>query len=179
MNNIPGLDGFGIREYEQASIRDFVTNHRHLFGGCRVLDFGCGTPETSNQVMPYKQLVESSGGNYYGYDPGLGHASNIWLRGPYETVLCTQVLQMVTDPLHTLKRIRQSIGIGGHLILTYPTTWPVLATESDLWRFTDKGMTQMLTQAGFQVLETVERGRIEIPGWPIVLGYGQIARVPE
>jgi Methyltransferase domain len=178
VTNIPGLDGENIRALERATIRKFVGDRRHLLRG-HVLDFGCGSSDTCREPSPYRDLVEAAGGVYFGYDPALGHSVDQWLKGPYNAILCTQVIQSIKRPWEVLYRLRQAVKVGAHLVMTYPTAWPEIETEDEYWRFTAKGMAVILEAAGWNVIEDVGRGKIDIPGWPLYLGHGVVARCEE
>jgi hypothetical protein len=175
VTNIPGLNGESIRQLEAASIGQFILERRHLLRG-RVLDFGCGTSDTCRDPQPFKRVVESSGAQYYGYDPALGHNPEVWLKGPYDTIVCTQVLHMVKRPLETLARLKWATLTGGHLLMTYPTCWTTSVETNDYWRFTPQGMAELLESAGWRLIESVPRGLIDIPDWPIQLGHGVVAK---
>jgi SAM-dependent methyltransferase len=164
-----------VRAIERETIQRFLYERRFLFKG-NVLDFGCGAPDTCAKPRPYEDIVIAGGGKYYGFDPRLGQSPAAFLRGPYDAVLCTQVIQYVEDPGETLIRLRQATAIGGHLVMTYPTTWQETEEPDDYWRFTKNGMAYLLATAGWTVVEQIDRGRIEIPGWPLVLGHGVVAK---
>lgn len=171
-----------LRELERNSIRDFVASAAeagYLSG--RVLDYGCGK-------QPYRLIVEANGGEYVGYDAPTFPASVVtedttgdaWSLD-FNTVLCTQVVQYVSDVRKFLWDIRIDRfppTKGGHLVLTYPTNWPEVET-ADLHRFTKAGMERLLTEAGFEIVAHEPRHRVYMVGAPtdpFCLGYGVIAR---
>jgi ubiquinone/menaquinone biosynthesis C-methylase UbiE len=102
--------------------------------GSRVLDVGCGS-------QPYRALVEECGGVYLGHDFAAydgSHESGLqdpaWTYGPldyvgdildipdegFSTVICTEVLEHVPDPVAALKRLSFVTAPHGQLILTVP-----------------------------------------------------------
>ena len=180
ISNLPGLMGDNIRELEEASIVAFLKRASVHFHHASVLDFGCGSPETCRKPQPYKDLVEMAGGTYFGYDPGLGHSPDAWLGAMmYDTILCTQVIQAIKRPWETLQRLAYATKPRGFLIMTYPMMWPWSPDEPDYWRFTPAGMRIILNATGWDEVHSEERGRIDIPGWPISLGHGVIAQKRE
>ena len=140
-----------LRELERESIRAFVEKAGTLgYLSGRVLDYGCGK-------QPYRNLVESFGASYDGYDlvrfGGNLSGRNItppWKEG-YQAVLCTQVIQYVRSPEEFARALRARLVDEGHLVMTYPTNWPEVETD-DLRRFTKAGMERLLTWAGFEIV---------------------------
>lgn len=179
-----GWNNDTIRELERNSIRAFVEScSEHLTG--RVLDYGCG-------LSPYKEIVEEAGGEYVGFDredfPANVSRSDVGeYTFPYQTVLCTQVVQYL--PAASMLRLlsvwaidlastRYADGpvLGGHLILTGPTTWPLVEPE-DLCRFTPAGARALCEEAGFAVERCEPRGELALDGGLVLwLGWGIVAR---
>jgi len=170
-----------LRDLERESIRDFVqsaADEGYLSG--RVLDYGCGR-------MPYREIVEAAGGEYHGFDrayfPANVSGEHIGLdEGPWDSILCTQVVQYVPDEFdphdhsssagvwglldyfHSLLSPERSIfhpEQPGHLVLTYPTHWPEVEA-ADLHRFTKAGMERLLTEAGFTIITHEQRASIRV-----------------
>ncbi len=89
-----------LTRLERESIREFIMQAaRAGYFDRRVLDYGCG-------FQPYRKIVEHRGGNYTAYDRGFLPSNQSGDVGPddpdwpreWDTVLCTQVIQFVTDP---------------------------------------------------------------------------------
>ena len=171
-----------IRELERKSIEKFLFANADKFRG-RVLDIGCGR-------QPYKNIVESFGGEYVGYDranhPGSVVTEDIgewWdIVDDVDTVMMTQVWQYV--PYHALMDMLTKIASGdwslkqgGWFIATGPTNWP-LVEETDLHRFTVKGVERILDAARFQEIEVEERASVEIQEerWPLGWAATAMAR---
>lgn len=173
----PFLNADMLNVFEAESIRSALALWSEHIRGV-VLDFGCGTPDTCRKPSPYKDLVEHLGGRYVGYDPAAGHDPAKFLQGPYDTIICTQVLQYIEAPFFALDRMRHAIRAGGHLLITVPSTWREIE-PGDLWRFTQSGLRFLLKQTGWETVAITHRGQIEIPGFPIYLGHAALARCPE
>lgn len=161
-----------IRDLERSSIRDFIG--RAIADGFvrgRVLDFGCGE-------QPYRSMIEAAGDvEYHGYDPRLVGSDPAVMLAPFDTIVCTQVMQYVDNPEWQLVKFRDWLVFpgGGHLIMTYPTNWDEVE-PSDLWRFTKAGMERLLAVLDFDVLKHERRAAVELGGFKFPLGYGVIAR---
>ncbi len=171
--NIHELDAI-----EKDSIRGFL--ERACGDGTvrgRILDYGCGK-------QPYRELLQGAGeytpwdrkqlrGNVSGGDVG-----DWFLNGDFDTVVSTQVIQYVQSGYQWLRHIRDTLMVpGGHLVMTYPTTWPEI--RDDLHRYTRLGMEQMLAAAAFTVIRHEQRAVLPFDGFELALGYGVIARAGQ
>jgi len=155
-----------IRDLERRSIRSFVAQHKQCLKG-RVLDFGAGTPTTCRTPQPYRDLVE---GEYVAYDVD---SPSVW--GPWDAILCTQVVQYIPDVPKLLSRFEAQLVAGGYLVMTYPTNWAEVE-GSDLWRFTRAGMERLLHDAELEVLHHERRAEVTLGGFAFALGYGVVAK---
>lgn len=165
-----------VREIERASIRSFVEACSGYLG-ISVLDYGCGQ-------QPYRDIAEEDGGEYTPFDRAHfpGNVSNFdvgsWPHPrSFDSVLCTQVAQYWLDPQTTIREIFGLLVRGGHLVMTYPTTWAEVE-EADHWRYTKAGMEFLLRFAGFEIVEHDERAVIDLGGFRLPLGYGVVAMRP-
>lgn len=161
-----------IRTIEKPSIEVFVQDAAdcdYLSG--RVLDYGCGE-------QPYRYLIERSIFNaYIGFDPAVPDYSDDWRpKGPFDAILCTQVIQYLEYPQDVLREFKQSLRNGGHLVITGPTSWPIVEAN-DYWRFTPNGAVRLLERCGFSISITSRRGDFAFGNdnrW--CLGWGIVAR---
>jgi SAM-dependent methyltransferase len=130
-----------------------------------LLDVGCG-------AQPYRTLVPASvtyigidtadAKDRFGYDiPDTKYFTGD--RWPVEdaiadTVLCTETLEHVLDPLDFLAEAKRSLRPGGRLILTVPFAARWHYVPFDYWRFTPSGLKHLLGQSGFTDVEVYRRG---------------------
>lgn len=160
-----------IRDEELRSLRSFVQKHSVYLQG-RVLDFGAGVPGSCREPQPYRNLVM---GEYIPVDIADGSASLI-APGPYDAILCTQVIQYVRDPGALLEFFyRTLLPASGVLVMTYPTNWDEVE-PNDYWRFTRAAMERMLHETGFKVMYHERRASVNLDGFNFALGYGVVAR---
>lgn len=152
-----------IRMLERASIRLFMEQSQEFLIGS-VLDFGAGQ-------SPYKDLVV---GAYEAFDPGTTDPDVQPPAGPYNAIMCNQVLQYIDDPGDALRAMFWLLQQGGHLVMTYPTVWTEIE-PTDYFRFTKAGMELLLAQAGFEIEKHVPRVTISLHGFILTLGYGVVA----
>ncbi len=156
---------------ENASIRRFVEQageDDHFAGD--VLDFGCGR-------SPYRDIIESHGGTYHGYDEegyegSGGNTGNLIIpsAGGFSAILCTQVVQFVPNVPSLLFQFRSTLAGNGALVLSWPTAWPEI-NETDLHRFTHQGMVRLLKAAGFRDITVTRRASFDL-GDDVELAYG-------
>lgn len=155
-----------IRQIEIAGISEFVHLHSDLLTG-RVLDFGCGKPGTCRTPQPFRHLIK---GEYVGVDVG-----DPVPEGPYDAILCTEVLAYVLGPHDTIFDFYRLLRPGGALVITYTAAWPENEADS-LWRFTCAGMAHLLRHNGFEQLRHTLLAEIKVAGNRFPLGHGHVAR---
>lgn len=166
-----------LRERERESIKDFVTTHSDKLGGL-TLDFGCGT-------QPYRKIVEAVGGEYKPFDrwgyPGstvqtdIGDDWPLMMRGTWDAVLCTQVIQYVIEPGKLVGNFWAALKPGAWLVMTGPTNWPEVEKD-DFWRFTVAGVGYMMTAAGFTEVVVASREAILVNDIGLSIGWGAVGR---
>ena len=76
-----------------------------------------------------------------------------------DLVLCTEVLEHVTDSQKTLAELGRVLMPGGYLVVSTPLVWGVHDVP-DFRRWTDIGIVDHLRQAGFEVVAVRKRGGI-------------------
>lgn len=127
----------------------------------RVLDVGCGR-------RPYEKSHFSGATEYIGTDylSDRSHpdivASAISLpfkAGVFDTVVSTEVLEHVPDPLSALKEMRRVMHPRGHLVLSAPYYWPRHEVPYDFFRYPYDGFLSLLERADLKVIRLFSRGR--------------------
>src|SRR5689334_7373443 len=126
-------DGTSIRKLEVGSIRGFLERNSSYLRD-RVLDFGCGDQR-------YAGIVRAAGAEYVPYDRARFRDANVTadvgddslLAEKWPTIMSTQVVTVVDDPVEWLASIKEMLAPRGHLVMTYGTCWDEVG---DLWRFT-------------------------------------------
>ncbi len=136
-----------------------MRNVDHLAGamsGSIVIDVGCGE-------QPYRPCLRGFK-HYVGFDsidaPDRGGNPDVLgdaLALPFATasadaILCTEVIEHVTDPAGMLAEFARVLTPGGSVLLTSPFTWHVHDEPHDYWRFTEYGLRLIFERAGFHVM---------------------------
>jgi SAM-dependent methyltransferase len=74
------------------------------------------------------------------------------LPGPFDLVICEQVLEHVRDPLRAVDTLRRLCKRDGHVFVSTPFLVRVHASPADYWRFTPQGMELLLRSQGLTPL---------------------------
>ena len=124
----------------------------------RLLDIGCG-------VKPYRSMLRGVT-CYLGIErPGTLSRSRVvdawadalalpFADGSFDSLLCNEVLEHVTDPARLLGEAARVLRPGGVLVLSTPQTWGLHEEPHDYWRFTRYGLGHLARGAGLSV-ETI------------------------
>lgn len=134
--------------------RDVAELARGLTGSI-VIDLGCGE-------QPYRALLGGFA-HYVGCDrPGrpdsagrpdvVGDAGALPFRtAGVDAVVCTEVIEHVSEPAALLAEAHRVLKPGGALLLSAPFTWHLHDEPHDYWRFTEYGLRLLCERAGFRV----------------------------
>lgn len=121
-----------------------------------VIDVGCGE-------QPYRPCLAGFK-RYIGFDsidaPDRGEKADVlgdalalpFADGCADAILCTEVIEHVTDPALMLSEFARVLAPGGFVILTSPFTWQLHDEPRDYWRFTEFGLRLIFERAGFRIL---------------------------
>jgi SAM-dependent methyltransferase len=123
-----------------------------------ILDVGCG-------IQPYRALLAEASG-YVGLDSNPSLEPDVVgsvLRLPFENgsfdgALCNEVLEHVPTPGRALEELHRVLRRGGRLYVTVPQAWGLHYEPHDYYRYTRHGISHLLEQAGFELLEIRQMG---------------------
>lgn len=125
------------------------------------LDVGCGR-------KPYEKTFFAGAEKYVGLDyltdrstpDVVGSATDIPLGDAgFDTVVSTEVLEHVPDPLKALREMHRVLKPGGYLILSTPMYWPRHEVPYDYFRYPYDGLLHLVKESGFELVELYNRGR--------------------
>jgi SAM-dependent methyltransferase len=75
-----------------------------------------------------------------------------------DSILCTEVLEHVPDPLAVWHEFYRLLRPGGKVLLTAPMYWPAHELPYDFHRFPEHGLRHLVTESGFKLNALVPRG---------------------
>jgi len=150
------------------TVGDFVTTElQELLLSCpgaQVLDIGCG-------AQPFKAFISELGGGYSGSDVQQNTQNTVdWVfaldtqepiaesrRERYAIILCTEVLEHISDWPQAFRNLNQLLKPNGKLILTTPFVYPLHEEPSDYLRATPYYF-RVLAQLNSLQIDKQERG---------------------
>lgn len=115
-----------------------------------LLDLGSGArPYQSLFPVPYLGLDLLA---THGRPDAIGRAEQCPVRtGSIGTVLTTQQLEHVEDPVQVLMEAYRVLRPRGTLLLSTHGVWAHHPDPKDLWRWTEEGLVTLIASAGFEV----------------------------
>jgi len=129
----------------------------------KLLDIGCGD-------MPYKDLIQSKVDEYDTFDTEkraegvtfIGDVQNMDMitDASYDSAICLEVLEHVKYPHKALSEICRILKPGGVLILSAPHLSRLHEQPNDFFRYTKYGLSSLLEEVNFDVVEITPRGGI-------------------
>jgi SAM-dependent methyltransferase len=130
-----------------------------------LLDVGCGAQPYRTLVprdVQYIAIDTADAKDRFGYEvPDTTYfVGNRWPveDAAADTVLCTETLEHVRDPLEFLAEAKRALTPGGRLILTVPFSARWHYVPFDYWRFTPSGLAHVLHESGFAEAQIYRRG---------------------
>ena len=126
-----------------------------------VLDVGCGD-------RPYEKTFLAGATKYIGTDylsdrskPDIiSSALHLpFADGAFDTVVSTEVLEHVPEPLRALREMARVLRPEGTLVLTVPLYWPRHEVPYDFFRYPYDGLLYLIEQSGFELVKLYSRGR--------------------
>lgn len=124
-----------------------------------LLDVGCGL----QPYRPYFGNVSSHKACDFNADRGdvdfACPAHSIPLTDQsLDSILCTEVLEHVPDPLAVWNEFHRLLRTGGKVLLTTPMYWPPHELPHDYYRYPEDGLRRLISVSGFELLQIIPRG---------------------
>ncbi len=115
--------------------------------------------DVGGRIQPYRPLLEGRLRSYLAIDLRRNPLVDIVARGEqvpfagaqFDLVICTQVLEYVSDPAAVIAEIYRILKPGGRLLLSVPAVFPQ-DSDFDTWRFLPKSLSLLLRSfADFEI----------------------------
>jgi SAM-dependent methyltransferase len=126
-----------------------------------VLDVGCG-------MRPYEKSYFGGADRYTGTDylsdrsrPDVvcSAVELPFATEEFDTVVSTEVLEHVPDPLRALREMHRVTRKSGHLILSTPFHWPRHEAPYDYFRYPYDGLLHLMASSNWEIVRLFNRGR--------------------
>lgn len=126
----------------------------------KLLDVGCGR-------KPYKDTYFATATSYVGIDHLTENSQPDIVASAldlpfddksFDTVVCTEVLEHIPDPLRVLCEMHRVLKPSGYLILTTPMYWPRHEAPHDFFRYPYDGLLYLLKESGLEFVRIFNRG---------------------
>jgi len=154
---------FLARHYVLQTLKNAIPFLRHG----SFLDVGCG-------MKPYESLFKSIAKSYIGIDHPITQGgsygtltrADIFSDAPsfpfknetFDSVICTQVLEHVSDPSIKVNEIARVLVPGGTAVISVPFAWPLHEVPYDFYRYTEFGLKSLLENSGLKVIHHEDHG---------------------
>jgi len=140
-----------------ASIDKFVeSSFSEVEAGSLVLDAGAGECRFKDKLegkLRYVAVDTAWGDHEWDYSKidVISHLENLpFASRLFDSVICTQVLEHVSEPQVVLTELSRTLKEEGMIYLTAPQGWGVHQPPHDYFRFTNYGLSYLLQKAGFE-----------------------------
>ena len=123
------------------------------------LDVGCGTQPYRPYCLHVKKITACDFDAKRGDVDFACPADKVPLPDAcMDSILCTEVLEHVPDPLAVWKEFNRLLRPGGRVLLTTPMYWPPHELPYDFFRYPEHGLRRLIDDSGFKLLSIIPRG---------------------
>lgn len=115
----------------------------------RVLDVGCGKWRLPRELFSdHAEYISCDSFEHPNIDVvcSILDLDGAFEESSFDAVICSSVVEHVTDPRQAVRQMHRVLKPGGVLLLTVPFRYPLHGTEvyKDYWRFTEEGLELLL-----------------------------------
>lgn len=143
----------GPEQWQRVRLREAVGRHLEALGPA-----GLSAAEISGDGQAGRGWKSFTSLNY----PEFDLCAPLSGQGPFDVVICEQVIEHVIDPVAAAGNLRGLCAPGGHVVVSTPFLVRVHELPQwgmfDYWRFTPRGLRRLLEHAGLEVDEVSSWG---------------------
>jgi len=147
----------------------------------RLLDLGCGkAPFYGLYHELVGECVLADWENSYHSNPHLDVVSDLTQKlpfgdGEFDSVLLSDVLEHIPNPVELVGEIRRILKPGGILMMNVPFIYPLHEEPFDYYRYTEHALRRIISETGMSVLHLESMGG-HLESW-VVFTAKQLLRV--
>lgn len=124
----------------------------------RVLDVGAGEYDRYGKMFTAQEYVRMDVQEGFGVDV-IGSAEEIpFPDESFDSIICTQVFEHLPHPMKAAREIHRALKKGGVVLITVPQVNELHEEPNDFFRYTCFGLESMFKEAGFEMVEKIQRG---------------------
>lgn len=124
-----------------------------------LLDVGCGQQPYASYFQHVKRKRTCDFDSKRGKVDFECPADHIPLPdGSLDSILCTEVLEHVPDPLAVWREFHRLLKPGGKVLLATPMSWPGHEEPYDFYRYPEFGLRHLARESGFEIVRLIPRG---------------------
>ena len=165
LDRVPGKPPCSARSWDRTYLSTVMLENSlrqcAVYVKGKVLDVGCGR-------RPYEKTLFAGATDYIGVDYlsdrsrrnvicsalGLPFAADV-----FDTVVSTEVLEHLPEPLLALREMRRVLKPAGRLVLSTPMYWPRHDLPCDFFRYPYDGLLHLVKESGLELIKLYNRGR--------------------
>jgi predicted SAM-dependent methyltransferase len=142
---------------DRQLLKDQVKELASYISG-RVLDVGAGSVARYQSYFTYDEYIKMDVSSAENVDV-VGSADSIpFENSSFDSVVCTQVFEHLSEPFTAAKEIGRVLKSGGYFLMTVPQTNELHEEPHDYYRYTKYGLKHMFESRGFETVFCLQRG---------------------
>jgi len=136
---------------------EIIQKHSHYIRG-KVLDVGAGNYSRYINFFDYREYIKMDVEKGENVDV-VGRAEDIPFKDEtFDSVVCTQVFEHLTEPFKAAKEIYRVLKKKGHCLISAPQVNEIHGEPYDYFRYTKFGLIEIFSKSGFEILECDQIG---------------------
>lgn len=146
-----------IFQPDRFLLRNQVSSASRFLSG-KILDVGAGETDRYGEYFPGSEIIRMDVREGANIDI-VGSADNIPFPDIFfDSILCTQVFEHLPNPQKSASELFRVLKHGGYAIVTAPQMNELHDEPHDYFRYTKYGLERLFSDAGFTIVECLQRG---------------------